>query len=66
MIDTLTKERAQELDLISVGNHMLAKGIQQTSGNLKKLPATTISAIYPTRASIPLRPLPLFFTGFFP
>ena len=48
----------------SVGNHMLAKGIQQTCDNRKKLCVTTISAIYLPLVRIPLFPCPFFFVAF--
>ena len=41
-----------------VGNHMPAKGIQQTCDNPKKFRVTTISAIYLPPVSIPLFPCP--------
>ena len=49
----------------SVGNHMPAKGIQQTHNNPKKLLVTTISAIYLPLVSILLFPSPFFLTAFF-
>ena len=48
----------------SVGNHMPAKGIQQTHDNQKKLLVTTISAIYLPPVSILLFPSPFFLTAF--
>ena len=48
----------------SVGNHMHAKGIQQTSDNTKKLLATTISAIYLPPVSILLFTSLFFLTSF--
>ena len=50
--------------LDSVGNHMPAKGIQQTCNNLKKLLVTTLSMIYLPLVSIPLFPFPFFFIAF--
>ena len=48
----------------SVGNHMPAKGIQQTRDNPKKLLVTTISAIYLPLVSIPLFPRAFLFITF--
>ena len=48
----------------SVGNHMPAKGIQQTRDNPKKLLVTTISAIYHPPVSILHFPSLFFLNAF--